>query len=83
MVAHSDHEIRWRCRRGMLELDVLLSRFFDQHYQDLSQEQKQLFLKLLSEEDQDLFRWLVEGHSKNLDESQDEYHSIIQLILKS
>jgi len=29
-------QIRWRCHRGMRELDLLLLRFFDQHYQHLS-----------------------------------------------
>ena len=27
--------LRWRCRRGMLELDLLLGRFVNEHYREL------------------------------------------------
>jgi antitoxin CptB len=27
--------IRWRCRRGLLELDIVLARFLDQYLDDL------------------------------------------------
>ena len=28
--------LRWRCRRGMLENDLIMTRFLDQHEADLS-----------------------------------------------
>ncbi len=28
--------IRWRCRRGLLELDIVLGRFVDAHYVGLA-----------------------------------------------
>ena len=28
--------LRWQCRRGMLELDLLLGAFLDQYYLNLS-----------------------------------------------
>lgn len=52
-------QIRWRCRRGMLELDVMLQNFFDQEYAKLSVEKQKLFEELLDEADQDLQRWLL------------------------
>lgn len=55
--------IRWQCRRGMLELDVLLQKFFDQHYQQLSPIDQINFEKLLTSADQDLYRWLL-GHGR-------------------
>ncbi len=51
-------KIRWRCRRGLLELDVLLERFLDQQYQQLSSQEKQWFSELLNETDQQLWQWL-------------------------
>lgn len=53
-------KIRWRCcRRGMLELDLLLTKFFDQHYTNLSEKEKKLFQQLLEYGDQKLFSWLL------------------------
>lgn len=51
--------VRWHCRRGMLELDLLLHTFFDQHYSQLNTEEKDLFTALLAFPDQDLYRWLI------------------------
>jgi len=52
-------KVLWACRRGMLELDVILQNFCKQSYDKLTIEQQQLFEALLQEEDQDLQRWLV------------------------
>jgi antitoxin CptB len=30
------HRIRWQCRRGLLELDLLLTQFLDRHFETLS-----------------------------------------------
>jgi antitoxin CptB len=49
--------LRWQCRRGMLELDFLLTRFLSDHYAALSAQQKQRFEVLLTESDPDLFAW--------------------------
>lgn len=51
--------LRWACRRGMLELDILLGRFLEQRYLLLSPQQKKCFEQLLTCEDQDLFLWLT------------------------
>lgn len=52
-------QVLWRCRRGMLELDVMLENFCHKVYADLSPNMQALFEELLVEEDQDLYRWLV------------------------
>jgi len=49
----------WHCRRGMLELDVLLVPFLKEAYRDLPQEDKVLFSKLIENEDPDLFSWFL------------------------
>ena len=39
--------LRWRCRRGMRELDVLLARYLDRVYPDAMEHQRQAFEALL------------------------------------
>ena len=46
---------RWRCRRGLLELDIVLQRFMDQHYAQLDQQELERFERLLSLPDNDLW----------------------------
>lgn len=55
--------IRWSCRRGMRELDIILMPFFEHEYDRLSDEDKQGFIRLLAGDDPDLFHWLM-AHSK-------------------
>lgn len=51
--------LRWSCRRGMLELDVLLGNFLEEAYLMLSSDDQAVFVRLLAENDQDLFMWLT------------------------
>ena len=51
--------LRWRCRRGMLELDLILEAFLDKTYSSLSTHQQVLFRQLLEETDPQLFTWLI------------------------
>lgn len=47
--------VRWRCRRGMLELDIVLQRFVDKHYPQLNENELQQFDTLLNLPDNDLW----------------------------
>lgn len=40
--------LRWRCRRGLLELDLMLGGFLQQRYAGLSSAEQQAFEELLS-----------------------------------
>lgn len=53
--------LRWQCRRGMLELDVILNRFLDQHWGDIDNVLKEELELLLVNSDQQLQKWLCEG----------------------
>lgn len=46
---------RWRCRRGLLELDIVLQRFMDKYYPQLSDTELQQFAILLDLPDNDLW----------------------------
>jgi antitoxin CptB len=46
---------RWRCRRGLLELDIVLQRFMDEYYAKLDEGELQQFEILLDLPDNDLW----------------------------
>ena len=52
-------ELRWACRRGMLELDILMGDFFDNHYDDLVEKDQKIFQNLLEYPDQDLHAFFL------------------------
>jgi len=49
------NRLRWRCRRGLLELDIVLARFVDQHFGQLALTEKAEFTALLALPDNDLW----------------------------
>lgn len=53
------NRLRWASRRGMLELDLILSPFVENVYPTLSPDDQRLFEQLLESEDQDLFNWFL------------------------
>ena len=50
------NRLRWHCRRGMLELDMVLARFLEEHVERLTAPQWQEFERLVGLEDQVLWR---------------------------
>lgn len=63
--------IQWQCRRGMLELDVLLSRFVEQQYDQQTAEEKQAFIELLSYPDTALLAWFTGAQQPDNDKLRD------------
>lgn len=58
----SENEIKriyWACRRGMLELDLVMVPFYEQRFRALSEVDQQRFVKLLECEDTELFQWFL------------------------
>ena len=53
--------LRWRCRRGMRELDDLLVRWLERERPTASDAERGDFLRLLDCEDDRLWRWFL-GH---------------------
>ncbi len=51
--------LRWACRRGMLELDVLLGNFLEEALVYAMPEDQKKFVDLLDCNDQQLFMWLT------------------------
>ena len=51
--------LRWRCRRGMRELDLLMTGWLDDHYDSASASERAAFEQLLETPDPLLLDWLT------------------------
>jgi antitoxin CptB len=58
--------LRWKCRRGMRELDQLLARYLDREWRQSSEAERAVFLRLLETEDDRLWHWFM-GHESSDD----------------
>ena len=52
--------LRWRCRRGMLELDLMLNGFVSSQFDDLTEHEKKVFDRLLDYPDQTMLELLMQ-----------------------
>lgn len=71
------NRIKWECRRGMRELDLIIETFFEKDFLNQSDEIQELFVEILEESDLNLFRWLLRGENPPTSEKQ----KIIDVIL--
>jgi len=67
--------IRWRCRRGLLELDLVLQAFLERGYGRLDAGQRGLFNELLDQPDNDLLD-LALGRC----EPEPRYREVVELL---
>ena len=67
--------ILWRCRRGIKEMDIVLQDFIKNSYDELNNENKSAFSKLLEEQDLDILNWVL-GKDKPEDKT------LIEIIKK-
>jgi antitoxin CptB len=51
--------LRWRCRRGMRELDVVLERYLDRRYMQAPASEQRAFEALLELQDPQLFAYVM------------------------
>ncbi|RLA20357.1 MAG: succinate dehydrogenase assembly factor 2 [Gammaproteobacteria bacterium] len=52
-------KLRWRCRRGAKELDVMFERYLEKGYDQSSEADRQAFDKLLEIQDPKLLRYML------------------------
>ncbi len=60
--------VRWRCRRGMREMDIIFERFLDDGYGLLDARGRHAFDALLDAPDQDIYAWLLGQESASTQE---------------
>lgn len=51
--------LRWRSRRGLRELDMILRRYLDERYAAAAPAQRVAFARLLEQPDADILAWLL------------------------
>ena len=56
---NSFSKLKWRCRRGTLELDILLTRYLESAYPQADYPEKQHFIKLLDLQDPEIISYLM------------------------
>ena len=54
-----ESRLRWLCRRGMKELDVIMSGYLENHYANATDAEKKGFKALLEMPDPDLYALLL------------------------
>ncbi|MBL4908810.1 MAG: succinate dehydrogenase assembly factor 2 [Alteromonadaceae bacterium] len=76
-IAADKARLKWACRRGMLELDVLFMPFVDDAYEHLDEEKRITFERLLECDDPELLAWFM-GHEACEDK---QLNAMVQFIL--
>ena len=51
--------LRWRCRRGMIELDILLARYMDERFSTASAQEQEAFRGLLEIQDPVIYAYCL------------------------
>ena len=60
--------LKWKCRRGMKELDLLLERYLDTRYPGADAAEQSAFRELLDMQDLVLFAFVVGRERPNTEE---------------
>ncbi len=71
--------MRWRCRRGLLELDIVLEHFM-QHYSKLDSRQRMVFDEMLELPDNSLWD-MISGKTEVVLKEQQELLKLINSAL--
>lgn len=73
----SSQKLAWRCRRGTRELDLLMKKFMNKHYQTVNSELQRAFEMMLDMQDPELYD-LLTGRQKSHDQN---INKVIEHIL--
>ena len=72
--------LRWRCRRGLLENDIFIDRFFENHGEHLTNALVQGLLELMDLSDNDLLDLLLASKEPEGDLDNAEVRRVLQLM---
>ena len=59
------NKTKWKCRRGLRELDLLFRRYSDKYLTSLSEDDFKMFNSILDLEDQPLYDFIFKNDSLN------------------
>jgi len=72
-------KLKWQCRRGMRELDMLLLRYLEQRYNIAPITEQQIFHHLLTLSDAELYSYLTQYERPSNSEILALINTILQL----
>lgn len=64
------NKTKWKCRRGLRELDLLFRRYIEEKLDFLSKEEFEMFNSILDLEDQALYDFIFKNESLNSPEKE-------------
>ena len=73
-------KLRWRCRRGLLENDLFIERFFARHEESLTNEQAQGLLVLMDLPDHDLLDLLLARKEPQAELASTEVAQVLRMM---
>ncbi len=71
-------KLRWMCRRGMKELDVLFEKFLEHHADELRSGQWEELEALLDEEDDRIWAWVQSAQGPTNNDT--DYQALIDAL---
>jgi antitoxin CptB len=75
--------LRWRSRRGLLENDLILTRFLDANEQSMTDEEVDAFSRLLDLPDNDLMNLLLAGKEPEGELDAPHVHAILARLRRA
>ncbi|MET3105538.1 antitoxin CptB [Oxalobacteraceae bacterium GrIS 2.11] len=72
--------LRWRARRGLLENDLILTRFLDEHEEFLTDVEVEAFTRLMEVSDNDLMNLIMDRNEPEGELDVPSVHALLQRI---
>ncbi|QTD44009.1 succinate dehydrogenase assembly factor 2 [Ottowia testudinis] len=73
-------KLKWRCRRGMLENDLLIERFFLRHETTLTPRHAEALMRLMDLSDNDLLDLLLRRKEPGDDLHSPDVHEVLGML---
>lgn len=75
-------KLRWRCRRGLLENDLFIERFFDQYAASLTVRQAEALGELMDLADNDLLDLLLRRKDPQGELDRPDVREVLEMLRK-
>ena len=76
-------KLKWRCRRGMLENDLLIERFFQRHESTLTPRHAAALAQLMELSDVDLLDLLLRRQNPGRDTDSPDVREVLEMLRPS
>jgi antitoxin CptB len=73
-------KLKWRCRRGLLENDLFIERFFSRHEETITTRQADGLIALMDLPDNDLLDLMLRRTEPQGEQDRPEVHEVLALL---